>query len=68
MFSGFKEGDRIELVLMGDDPDPIKVGTKGTIIKVNFLPSWNETQVSVKWDNGRTLRVLLPQDKIKKLI
>jgi hypothetical protein len=59
----FKEGDRIEMVFMGNDPNPILAGTRGTVISVDKTP-WNDTQVGVKWDNGRTLSVLLPEDKI----
>lgn len=66
MTSVFKEGDRIELVSMTDDPDPIKPGTLGTIESVF---EWNkiETQLSVRWDNGRTLGVCLPMDVVRKI-
>jgi hypothetical protein len=61
-----KKDDRIEMISMQNDPDPIPPGTKGTVQYVGPTP-WNETQVGVKWDNGRTLSVLLPHDSIRKI-
>lgn len=63
----YKVGDRIEMIHMGNDPDPIKSGTQGTITNVaDFPPSMGGgTQLSVKWDNGRTLGVCLPEDIVK---
>lgn len=64
----WSEGDRIELVSMPDDPDPIEVGAKGTITWVytatDFIPY---TQVSVDWDNGRRLGVVIPPDEIRQV-
>jgi hypothetical protein len=64
-------GDTIEMIEMdGDDPDPILPGTKGIVgdIKSHTLPNnhikWEE-HIEVNWENGRTLKVLLPVDKIK---
>ncbi len=67
------EGQRIELVRMGKDPDPIKPGTRGTVRSVQEfgrrerLPGYSPPAyvVGVEWDNGRTLNVCLPEDKIK---
>lgn len=60
-----KVGDRIELVRMDDDPDPIPVGSQGTLL--NMVPGIypGETQLWVKWDNGRTLSPILPKDEVK---
>lgn len=55
----FKVGDRIELERMENDPDPIPVGTRGTVAGGNGL------QVYVDWDNGRTLMMTLPEDKAR---
>lgn len=53
------KGSRIELVSMHDDPDPIQPGTKGTVEYIDSI------QAFVKWDNGRTLNLALPQDQYK---
>jgi len=63
----YKIGDRVKLVKMSDDPDPIPVDTEGEVTHVQYISSFNETQVGVNWDNGRTLSVILPQDKIVKI-
>lgn len=49
-------GDRIELVIMPGDPDPIPPGTQGTVRYID------EHQAFVDWDNGRKLNLALPQD------
>lgn len=61
----FKEGDRIRLIEMPDDPHPIEYGATGTIFMVSHFSG--ETHLSVKWDNGRTLGVILPHDKVEKI-
>lgn len=53
-------GDRIELVAMGDDPDPIPKGSKGTVTRVANT-AWG-AQISVDWDNGRTLHLVEGED------
>jgi transcription antitermination factor NusG len=60
-----RAGDRIEMVGMFHDPDPILPGEKGTVLRVR--PEGQETVLSVKWDSGRSLNVLLPFDKVKSL-
>lgn len=59
-----KEGTRIEMVYMGDDPHPIESGAKGTVKSVCDFGN-GEVQLSVQWDNGRTLGVILPQDRVR---
>lgn len=44
-----------------DDPDPIPVGTEGTVDWVGQWISEYTRQIGVKWDNGRTL-ILLGSD------
>ncbi len=48
-------GDRIVLLSMPHDPDPVPVGTEGTVEEVNDVGFGAFTQVEVSWDNGRTL-------------
>ncbi len=65
-----KVGDRIELVRMNEDPNPIPSGTKGVvkdIQDVNFGRGDNFTQIDVKWDNGRRLMVVCPPDLVRKV-
>jgi len=56
-----KKGDRIRLLAMPADQDPIPVGTRGTVTFVNngIFP-----QIGVAWDNGRTL-MLVPCDSFE---
>lgn len=61
----FEVGDRVKLVSMGPDPNPIEPGATGTITFVTHMTK--ETQIGVDWDNGRRLHILLPQDKIVKI-
>jgi len=61
-------GDTIEMIEMeGADPDPILPGTKGIVdeIKSHMFNGEMEEHVDVNWENGRTLNLLLPYDKIK---
>jgi hypothetical protein len=60
-----KKDDRVELLEMPDDPDPVPIGTKGTIESVDEL--YNFTQVSVRWDNGRSLMLSIPPDQVRVL-
>jgi len=58
-------GDRIRLISMPADPDPIPSGTLGTVQDVQSHCGW--TQLEVDWDNGRRLMLSLPDDKIEIL-
>lgn len=49
-----KKGDLIELIEMKKDPDPIKKGTKGTVINVDP----HSECIHVKWEGGRDLGVI----------
>jgi hypothetical protein len=60
-----KIGDRIKLVSMDNDPNPIPVGAKGTVMRMEKLPFEGETQVEVEWDNGRSLSLIFPFDKFE---
>lgn len=56
-------GDRIRLVSMADDPDPIPAGELGTIVGAYTQRGW--TQVDVNWDSGRSLMLTIPPDRIE---
>lgn len=49
-------GKRVRLIHM-DDPEPIPVGTLGTIIGVDPVG------YHMKWDNGRTLSLIPGEDR-----
>ena len=59
-----KPGDRIRLVAMQDDPDPIQPGSVGTVVHVDRHGGGREVwhQIDVAWDNGRTLMLVSPPD------
>jgi hypothetical protein len=59
-------GDRIVLLAMPDDPCPIELGSTGTVTGIHAYPGFS-TQVSVAWDNGRTLMLCIPPDKVRVL-
>lgn len=61
-----KPGDRIRLVAMSDDPDPIPSGTTGTVTAVRQQGTW--AQVDVAWENGRTLMLVVPPDQFEVLL
>ena len=54
--------DRVMLVRMPNDPCPIEPGTWGT---VTCLSKWTDGSwtLGVKWDNGRTLGLVYPEDR-----
>lgn len=55
-------GDRIVLISMEDPFSPITIGTKGEVIGIGDDP-WSEQPIySIKWDNGRTLKLIGDED------
>ena len=62
-----RNGDRIRLLAMTDDPDPIQVGQLGTVVSVSRHGGGNDAwhQVDVAWDNGRTLMLVSPPDRFE---
>lgn len=60
-------GDRIRLIDMPNDPDPIPAGTEGTVEAVTDLHFRDkpEYQLIVKWDNGRRLSCICPPDLVE---
>jgi hypothetical protein len=62
-------GDRVKLIHMPDDPDPIPAGSVGTVVLVTDLnfPGEHQTQFLIKWDNGRSLSCVCPPDILEKV-
>jgi len=58
-------GEKIVLISM-DDPYAIKPGSIGTIITYP-MTVFNEDQVDVNWDNGRSLSLIIDIDKFNKI-
>lgn len=60
-------GDRIRLLTMQDDPDPIRPGTLGVVTWVTRHGSGTESwhQIGAEWDNGRTLMLVVPPDLLE---
>ena len=61
-------GDTIEMIEMeGEDPNPIPSGTKGVVTKIDsqVFSGIPEEHLSIKWEIPRSLKVLLPHDKIR---
>jgi hypothetical protein len=46
-------GDRVRLIRMPSDPDPIAPGTEGTVC--GRITAW---QIDVEWDGDRTLMLI----------
>lgn len=61
----FKKGDRIELLDMPNDPDPIPRGTHGTVQDCVWLMGFEIWQVLVDWDIDRSLAVTIPPDVVR---
>jgi hypothetical protein len=62
-------GDRVELISMPSDPDPVPPGTQGTVDWVGDPNMFgdNTQQIGVAWDNGRSLIMIKGIDRFKKL-
>jgi Domain of unknown function (DUF4314) len=65
MIASLRAGDRIRLISMVDDPDPIPVGALGTVLDIFQRDGW--LQVDVDWDNGRALMLTIPPDVVEVL-
>jgi hypothetical protein len=55
-------GDRIRLIAMLDDPDPIPAGATGTVLAVT---TGRFAQIDVAWDSGRTLSLVPGVDRFE---
>ena len=58
----YPPGTRIELIHMGDDPNPIPDGTRGTVTAVDDIGT-----VFCDFDNGRSLGLAYGEDSFRKL-
>ena len=59
-------GDVIEMVDMGNDPNPITSGTKGVVKGYTTVGGpFHEDHMDVDWENGRGLSVIVGEDKFK---
>ncbi len=69
--SGLSTGDRIELIEMPEEPNPLPRGSKGAVEwveDVNLGGSGGRfTQVGVEWDNGRSLMLSIPPDRVRRI-
>ena len=52
-----RTGDRIRLINMPDDPDPIPAGSTGTVTRVT---EGTLAQIDVRWDDSRRSLSLVP--------
>lgn len=67
MLNSPQVGDRIRLIAMQDDPDPIEPGSTGMVTGVIRHGEGREMwlQIDVDWDNGRTLMLVSPPDRFE---
>jgi hypothetical protein len=61
MVNHYLIGKRIRLIQMGIDPHPIPPMSEGTIYNVGY------DVMNVKWDNGRSLGVVIGEDEYEIL-
>jgi hypothetical protein len=64
-----QRGDRVRLLQMQDDPDPIAPGTTGTVVSAARHGLGKDTwvQIDISWDNGRSLMLVSPPDEFEIL-
>jgi hypothetical protein len=62
MTTTIRGGDRIKLIAMADDPDPVPAGSTGTVESVTDGPLG---QVWVRWDSGRSLALVPGVDRFE---
>lgn len=60
-------GDRVRLIAMPNDPNPVPEGSEGTVEGIVHL-AWGhdvQAQIWIKWDNGRKLACICPPDHLE---
>jgi hypothetical protein len=64
-----RPGDRIRLIDMPDDLEPIPSGSLGTVVLVRQHGAGQNAwyQVDIEWDIGRKLMLSIPPDLIEVL-
>ncbi len=62
-----KVGDRICLISMTGDPNPLEVGETGTIVEIYHQDEGRDAwkQIDVDWDSGRALMLCVPLDRFE---
>lgn len=60
-------GDTIRLINMPDDPHPIEPGTVGVVKEISYGPSFNEDYLTVNWENGRSLKLIVGLDEFERI-
>lgn len=58
-------GDRIRLIKMNNDPNPIESGATGKVKELNSIQMFGEDQLVVDWDNGRGLNLIVGEDEFE---
>ena len=60
-----KIDDRVRLIEMPEDPDPIEPGSEGTVTSITDF-SWSSSRIiGVNWDSGRKLNLVENIDKFE---
>lgn len=57
--------DRIRLINMPNDPNPIEKGMTGKVTDVTTVHMFGEDHLDVKWDNGRGLNLIVGIDEFE---
>ena len=63
------KGDRVEMIEQPDEADPIPEGSLGTVERVSDVDlggGQRFTQLSVAWDDGRSLMAVMPPDRCRE--
>jgi len=63
-YTKMKDGDRVKLVLLIGDRDPMPEGTLGTIVKAN-VTILGSMRYDVHWDCDIKCAVFVPPDRVE---